>query len=375
MATIGVNVRLLLADRLEGIGRFTHEVFRRLVKLHPEHTFHFYFDRPWDASFIYHENIIPHSVFPQARHPWLYKIWFDYALPYRFKKDNIDLFISPDGYLSLKTEVPQLQIVHDLVFEHFPWMLKKRDAAYYRNNFPKFCEKASGILAVSEYTRQDIVQRYAIPEQKIGVTCNGVSNVFKPISKAAQIEVRKRYTNGRSYWFFYGAIHPRKNLMNQLKAFDLFKANTGANDVFVLAGRMAWLTDDLQLMMKTMRYAKDVLFVTRPSEESLAELVAAARAVMYVSLFEGFGIPILEAMACEVPVITSFTSSMPEVAGDAALFSSPEDIPEIALQMERLHRDETLRKNLVTLGKNRVEMYTWDKAADAVGSALQRLLS
>lgn len=370
MARIGINARLLLPNKLEGIGRFSHEVLKRLVQFHPEHEFHFYFDRAYDHQFIYGMNVIPHVVSPQARHPILYKIWFNWRLPWLFKKHKIDVFFSPDGYLSLNTQIPQIQVVHDLVFEHFPWMLRKRDADYYRKQFPLFCNNASHILAVSQYTSNDIQRLYGIQPNKISLTCNGVSDVFKPLSTLEKEEFKKQYTQGRNFWIFYGAIHPRKNLESQLKAFDAYKGHSGSNDVFVLAGRFAWKNQSFEKTLDGMAYKNDVVFTGKLSDSELASYIGASRGLMYVSLFEGFGIPILEAMACGVPVITSTTSSMPEIAGNAALFCHPDDIDDMALQMERISRDEHLVSNMVGNGFKQVQKYSWEIASNAVWEAL-----
>ena len=129
---IAINTRLLLPDKLEGIGWFTHEIMSRIVKAHPEHTFIFIFDRAFDQRFIYAENVEPVVMWPPTRHPLLYRIWFNWLLPRKLKKLKADAFISPDGYLALSSTVPTLAVIHDINFEHYPEDLPGAYGRYYR---------------------------------------------------------------------------------------------------------------------------------------------------------------------------------------------------------------------------------------------------
>jgi hypothetical protein len=163
---IAVNTRLLLHNKLEGIGWFTYEIFKRMAENHPEHTFYFLFDRAYHPSFVFSKNVIPVVVSPQARHPLLYKIWFDISLKRALKKIKPDVFISPDGYLSLTTDVPQINVIHDLNFEHYPNAMPAPSLKYYKKYFPLFAKKAKHIVTVSEYSKQDIVTTYTIDARK-----------------------------------------------------------------------------------------------------------------------------------------------------------------------------------------------------------------
>ena len=139
---IAVNTRLLLPGKLDGIGWFTYHTLQKITADHPEVSFTFLFDRPWSQEFIFGKNVHPAALFPQARHPFLYYWWFQYSVPSALRKLNADLFLSPDGYLSLRTDVPQLAVIHDLNFEHYPGDLPALTSRYYRHFFPKFARKA-----------------------------------------------------------------------------------------------------------------------------------------------------------------------------------------------------------------------------------------
>ena len=186
---IAVNTRFLLKDKLEGIGIYTQEIFSRVVQLMPEHEFYFLFDRPFSEEFIFAKNITPLIVSPPARHPFLWYWWFEKSVPKVLKENNIDLFISPDGYASLNTSVPQIITIHDLGFEHFPMHTPFLVRNYYKYFTPKYCKKASKILAVSQFTKQDIAERYGIDKQKIEVVYNG----FELENQESRVKTLKVY--------------------------------------------------------------------------------------------------------------------------------------------------------------------------------------
>ena len=166
---VAVNARLLLAGRLEGIGRFAHEVLQRLPDRLPEARFSFLFDRPHDPQFVYGPAVQAVELFPPARHPFLYLAWFEGSVAHWLGRHRPDVFFSPDGYLSLRASVPQVPVFHDLAFEHFPQDIDWFHRRHYRNFFPRYARKARRIIAVSECTRQDVIRTYGVPPDKITV--------------------------------------------------------------------------------------------------------------------------------------------------------------------------------------------------------------
>jgi glycosyltransferase involved in cell wall biosynthesis len=235
------------------------------------------------------------------------------------RKIKPDVFISPDGYLSLSAQVPSVLVIHDLAFEHYPQYIDKISSAYYRHFTPKYCQKATKIATVSNFSKQDIISRYKIAAEKISVTYNGVKEQFQPLSESKKEVVRKQFTEEKKYFVYVGSLHPRKNIARLFKAFDKFKSDSKSDYKLVIAGAKGWMMQEINEVYNAMQFKSEVLFTGHLNTEDLLKVIAAAKAMVYVSLFEGFGIPIIEAMKCEVPVITSATSSMPEVAGDAAI--------------------------------------------------------
>lgn len=360
---IGVNARFLLSEKLEGLGWYSFELLSRMVKLLPQHDFVFFFDRPYDAKFIFGENVKAVLVSPPARHPFLWYLWFEKMLPNALKKEKIDVFFSPDGYLSLNTNIPTILTIHDLAFEVFPKQIPFIVEKYYRFFTPKFVKKAALIVAVSNATKNDIIKFYGTDSKKISVVHNGCSTTFNPVPIQMKIEIREKWTGGLPFFIFIGALHPRKNIDGILKAFDLFKQKTGLPHKLLIAGRMAWQTETIKLVYEQLVFKNDVVFATHSGRDLLNNLLGSAEALVYPSHYEGFGLPILEAFHCEIPVITSNNSAMPEVAGDAALLVDSNSTTSIADAMIKIVENESFRENLIQLSSVQMKKFSWDKAA------------
>lgn len=367
---IAVNTRFLIKDKLEGIGLFTAESLKRIVVAHPEVEFYFLFDRPYDASFIFAPNVKPVVLFPPARHPFLWWCWFEVSVARWLNKHQPDLFLSTDGYASLGSNVPQVLVMHDLSFEHFKDQVAFLTLKYYEYYMPRFARKARRIATVSEYSKADIVKHYGIDPSRIDVVYNGAKEVYAPATAA----IKSRLTKDGEYFIYVGSIHPRKNIVNLLKAFELFKRNTQSPVKLVLAGRKAWDFEEVDRTWQQLQFKNDVTFLGHVPPAELGERVSAALAMVYVSLFEGFGIPIVEAMSAGIPVITSNTTSMPEAAGEAALLVDPYKVEDIAAAMQKIAGDEQLRKALVEKGKVQLQKFSWDKTAEKLWQCCQKAM-
>lgn len=372
---IAVNTRMLITGKMEGIGYYTFETMKRLVSRHLEHEFIFVFDRPYNPNFIFSDNITPVVVSPPARHPILWYLWYEWGLPSLFKKYNPDLFVSTDGYLSLSSPVPTLAVMHDLNFEHFPNDLPFFNRLYYRYYFPKFASNSKRIVAVSEFTKNDLIETYAVEPSKIDVVYNGVNEKFTAVSEAVRAATMHKFSKGKPYFLFVGALHKRKNITGLLKAFDAFKKSTSSPIQLLLAGQKRWWTEDMEKAFAEMVYKDEVIFTGRVAFEDLLNITASAFALTYVSVFEGFGIPIIEAMRCRVPVITSNVTSMPEVAGDAALLCDPFSVSSMTDAMLQIYADESLRKNLIAKGFERQKYFSWQQTADGLWKSIEKMKS
>jgi len=364
----------LLHGRLEGIGWFTYENLQRIVLAHPEHNFFFLFDRPYHKEFIFSHNITPIVIGPPARHPLLYFIWFEVSVRYMLNKLKADLFLSPDGYLSLGSKVPSIAVFHDLNFEHYPADLPFAERWYYRTFFRKYAKKANRIATVSEFSKNDIQKQYGIDESKIDVVYNGAGEFYCPVNEEIKVATRNSFTNGRPYFFFVGSLHPRKNLVNLFRAFDLFKEENQTEHVLLLAGAKKWWTGEIASVYESMKNKDTIIFAGRLSSEEMNNVMGSAEALTYVSYFEGFGIPIVEAFRCGTPVITSNCTSMPEVGGNAVLLTDPFNPEDIARAMKEVVKDESLRNRLIQEGFVRAKVFTWNKSAERLWQCIEKVL-
>ncbi|MBN1414449.1 MAG: glycosyltransferase family 4 protein [Bacteroidales bacterium] len=371
---IAVNTRLLLKDKLEGIGRFACETLRIITRQHSEHRFVFIFDRKYDPHFIFSHNILPVVTYPQARHPLLWYAFFEWGVPPVLKKHKADLFLSPDGWLSLRSRTRSMAVIHDLNFFHFPEFIPRYVMQYYTFYFPKFIHKADRIATVSEYTRNDITSRFNYDPSKIDVVYNGANSIFKPVSEEEKNATREKFSRGCPYFVFTGLIHPRKNLTNLFRAFKQFKQSIESNVNLLIVGSRKWWTDDMQKAYENSAFRDEMIFTGRVNDEDLHMIMASALALVYPSYFEGFGIPILEAMYCDTPIITSETSSMPEVGGNAVLYVNPQSVESIQNAMLSIYRDAKLRNKLIEKSRIQREKYTWEKTADKLWTGIEKCM-
>ena len=363
---IAVNAIFLQKDQLEGYGHYVNEIFSRIVKQHPEHEFIFVFDRPYDEKFIFSSNVTALVVSPPARHPLAFKYWYDVKAPRALRSHKVDVWVQPYGFCSLTTSITQVLMVHDLAFLHYPKFISRYQRLYYKLFTKRFLTKAKTVVTVSEFTKSDIIKHYQISSQKISVIGGAARADFIPLSWFDREDIKAGFADGHEYFLFSGGIHPRKNLMNLLKAFSLFKKWQQSNMKLLVVGRLAWQYDDILQKLKTYKYRDDVVLLGYQPDEQLARITASAYALVYPSYFEGFGLPILEAMQSETPVITSDTSSMPEIGGDAALYANPSDPDAIAKQMLYLYKNESERTGLVGAGTRRAAEFSWDKSAECL---------
>lgn len=369
---IAVNTRFLSYENQEGYGYFLQEVLSRLVKDHPEHQFIFIFDRPFHKGFIFAPNVTAVIAGPPARHPVLWKWWYDVRIPAVLKKYHADVFLSCDGFCSLTTRVPQCLVVHDLAFLHYPTFIKKSHLFFYKRYTPKFLEKASSVATVSQFSKKDIIEKYGVDAARVNVVYSAAKELFKPADWQSKQAVRDEFTNGKNYFIYVGSIHPRKNPTALLKAFSIFKKRQKSDWKLVIAGRAAWHSKAFMDSLGTYKYRDDLVVTGYVDETKLERLISAAYALVYPSFFEGFGVPVLEAMQAGVPAITSAGSAMQEIAGDSALYADPESYQDIAEKMMLIYKDETLRNNLVEKGLITARAYNWDKTAALMWQSIEK---
>jgi glycosyltransferase involved in cell wall biosynthesis len=369
MARIALNARLLIPDRLEGIGWFTHSIYQRIIASHPEHEFLLLFDRAPSSQFDYGLNAEMKRVWPPARRPVLVDAWMDGAIPLVLRQWGADAFISTDGFISRRVAIPQLSVMHDLNFEHHPEWLPARDARHYQRRFRAFAQIAKRIATVSDHSKEDIHRFYAVPMDQIDVVYNAPSTAFEPLNPGEKLQARSHWNDGKPYYCFVGSIHPRKNIQGLLDAHRTYRNEGGSADLLIV-GKPMW--NEIPSEWQSMT---GVRWMGRLGSKALETLLGGAEGLVYLPHFEGFGIPLVEAMSAGVPVIASNTTSLPEVLGGAgAALVAPNDAAAAASAMLRLDQDPEWRANRVKAGLSRAARFSWDDSAQLFWRSIEKIL-
>lgn len=297
---------------------------------------------------------------------WLARIWQRIRLPVPVEliTGAVDIYHSPDFTLPPTLQgVPTLLTVHDLSFLRDPESASPGLRGYLEIAVKRSVRLATHVLADSQSTKDDLIGLYSTPENKITVLYPGVSSDFRPIMEPAKLrQVRKRYKLGEEpFVLSVGTLQPRKNHLTLIKAFELALGDSEYN--LVLAGGKGWSYEEVYDLVESRGLQNRVLFPGFVAEDDLSALYSSANILAFPSLYEGFGLPVLEAMACGLPVIASSVSSLPEVTGNAALLVDPSNVEDMADAMLKLVENVDLRKSLRNKGFKRVEQFSWYTSA------------
>jgi glycosyltransferase involved in cell wall biosynthesis len=372
---IAINARFSGYPNAEGYARYILGLMGPLVRSFPQDEFIFLSDHPNPDPVITAPNTSAMGAGPAARHPLLWKYWYDFVLPGLARKAKADCLFSPDGFCSLNSSIPQVLAIHDLAFWHYPEGISNIHLAYYKHYTPKFIRKANQVVTVSDFSREDIVRHYPEAKNKISIVPNAADDTFVPFSLEKKEACKQKITGGKEYFLYLGSIHPRKNLVTLLKGFSWFKKRQQSNMKLVLAGRLAWKNESFMKQLDSYKYREDVVLTGYLEENEMKAVLASAYALVYPSMWEGFGLPLLEAMKSGVPLIAANNSALPEIAGAAAFYAEPSDAEAWGRGMGLVYKDETYRNKLIENGFERAAFYSWDKSALALYAVLLKAVS
>lgn len=300
-----------------------------------------------------------------------------FNIPYsRFFNDKVELthffgFFVPPGVHGKK-----IVTIYDMVYKAYPETMRYAIKLLFKLNLNKSCRRADKIITISEFSKDEIVRYLNINPDKISVVPCGVDlDYFRPIKDKSLIEgVKKKYKILNDYFLYLGTLEPRKNIERLIDAYNQLKRRYPDAPKLILAGQAGWLYKTIFEKVISLKLENDVLFFGYVPREDLVPLLCGAFAFVFPSLYEGFGIPALESMACGVPVLTSNVSSLPEVVGDAAIMVDPLSIDAINNGFEQLLIGEKLRIELSNRGLERARMFTWEKAASLTMDVYKSLL-
>lgn len=328
---------------------------------------------------------------PEERTNWQYQIlkphrlWTRIALPLKLlsAKQKPDVFFSPGHYAPLWSRIPRVITIFDLAYWNFPEMFKPRDLWQLKHWSKQSIKKAKQIITISQSTKADLLKHYKVLSKNITVAYPGYDqNIFKEqLSSEHRQQILDKYQIKGDYFIYTGTLQPRKNLIRLIDAFSKLIHEPGQNFDMQLvivgktkgAGRQGWMYQEILDRPKQLGIEDRVIFTGFAPTEELPYLMSGALAYVLPSLYEGFGIPVVEAMACGTPVIVSKVSSLPEVVGSAGIQVDPTSIDQIEHALRLMATDQKLRLKLSKLGLEQVKQFNWQKMARQVLKVLQEV--
>lgn len=359
---VGISGYELARAEKTGIGMYIRRSVEYLPLCGGEHIFSVYVPR--NSSGNSADN--PACEWIRLPDPGRSLLWNLLIMPLYLYCNPPDVYFSPWRSLPLLCPSLTVILVPDLAFLVYPDFYTGKERALLKHLTAHGVKRAATIITLSESSKADLLNHYHVDEEKIFVTHLAPGIDIRGLEqKAADLErVRRTYGFGEKYILFVGTLQPQKNISRLIEAFALARKEEHVRDFqLVLAGQKGWFYDSIFHQVERLGLEKEVVFTGYVPQRDLAPLMVGAGAFVFPSLYEGFGIPILDAMACGIPVITSSVSSMPEVAGDAALLVDPKSSSEIAGAIRRLLEDEPLRRDLVQRGYENLKRFSWEKCA------------
>lgn len=360
-----------------GIGQYVRSLVGAMLAQDSKNTYTLITSgRPTrERSFPTASNVHGRSVFVPDR--YLNILWYRWRVPLyaNYFTGPADIYHGLDfGLPPLRGGVRKVVTVYDLAFLEHPETAVPSLAAYLMKVVPEAVAAADVVAAMSHTTKRALIKQFKVPPEKITVIPGGVAPHFQRITDPELLEAtRRKFELERPLVLSVGTLEPRKNHLGLIKAFYEVQKRKESSAILAIAGGRGWLYEETQRVVKELKLENKVRFLGRVSELELLTLYSLADVFAFPSFFEGFGIPPLEAMACGAPVITSNISSLPEVAGDAAILVDPHDTNAIANAIIRVTEDEQLQEELRQKGYLQAQRYTWSNAAGKMLSAYQKL--
>ena len=358
---IGIDGNEANVERKVGISEYAYELLRQFSQLHiPGCEFRVYLKDKPRSEMPKETDSFKYVVFGPK------KLWTQFALPLRLRlsASRPDVFFTPSHYAPRFSPVPTAISIMDVSYLLFPEYFAKRDLYQLKNWTEYSVKKAAKVFTISKSSKNDILKEYHLEPENVIVTYPGI----KPPTLAPVIyemkHLQEKYHISDTYFLFVGTLQPRKNIVRLIKAFaDLLKNTKGDSVQLLIVGKKGWQYDEILAAPELYGVTESVKFLDFVSDEELGTLYKHAVAYVLPSLYEGFGLPVLEAYQNDCPVITSNVSSLPEAAGDGALLIDPEKSEEITKAMKKLLDDPKLRKKLVENGKEQLKKFSWEKTA------------
>lgn len=382
---IAFDVLPLVSSHMSGIGYCQSGQIRAMMALHPDNNYKLQFFPTGDRS----ENLERLSLYINHEHRnvsvhqgkfsgYLYRLISNFIpLPYSafFGKDaeitHFFNYIIPPGVAGAKVVT-----VHDMVYKAYPETVRGRTRYMLETGLKRSLKRANLIITDSEFSKKEIIKYFPWTADKLRVVYCGVDrNRFYPVKDNVRIEeVKKSMKIDGDYFLYLGTLEPRKNLERLVKAYSVFSKKYSSPPKLVLAGGSGWYNEGLFNTIKELKIEDKIIRTEYVFDECICPLMCGALAFVFPSLYEGFGMPPLEAMACGAPVLTSNVASLPEVVGDCAVLVDPYSIDEIAEGLDKLYNNPDIREKLGELGQKRAAMFSWENAAAVLYDVYKEIL-
>jgi len=361
---IGIDMSSLSDDKT-GVGYYAVNLVKAIGKADSSNMYFLYIREKYFQCFSDLGSNFTRKIIPDSRRYNLPKTQI--SLAYSIWKDKLDLFYSPAFFIPFICLCRSVITIHDLTHVVFPEKQMKKHLFVFNSLLPYSIKRSSRIVADSMNTKKDIIRVFKVPEEKIRVVYAAAGDSFRPIKDEKAIaRIKQKYGISSDYILFVGTIEPRKNIISLIQAYSLLKKNKPVDYKLVIVGKKGWMYSEVFNTVKELNLSEEIIFTYYTPEEDMVGLYNGAKVFVYPSLYEGFGLPPLEAMACGVPVITSNVSSLPEVVGDAAIMVNPADINQLAESISRVINDEELRRKMIERGLERARMFSWGKTAKEI---------
>ncbi|MBI4673354.1 MAG: glycosyltransferase family 4 protein [Chloroflexi bacterium] len=359
-----------------GLGRYAGELSAALMRVAPQYEYLGLYHAPRVIPIEGELRSMKTARVPLGAKPWRMSVLLAYYL--RLNMDRFlpatDIFHATDHLLPPLKNARTVFTIHDLIFRFFPEYHLPLNRWFLGLMLPKFMRRADAIIAVSEHTRRDVIKRMGIPAEKIAVIYEGVHPSFRPLEDRAELErVRALYNLPARFILFFSTIEPRKNLVTLLDAYAALLACPTPPPPLVVAGRKGWLYEETLRRIRELGLTERVQLTDWIASADVPALLNLAEVFVYPSLYEGFGLPPLEAMACGAPVISSNASSLPEVIGDAGILIEPRDVGGLTQAITRVLNDNALRQELRAKGLAQARRFTWERAARETLAVYERV--
>jgi glycosyltransferase involved in cell wall biosynthesis len=353
---IGYDITAISAQP-SGVGNYAGYLLHHMVEAEPNHEYVLLSNRPPPPALLPRCARLAAQPFPSRA------LWMQLALPRRLRGLNLDLCHYPNSLGPLLNPCPYVVTIHDMTLSLLPQHHKLRTQFVVRPLIPLVARRAQRVITVSEHARQDVIRLLRIPPERVVAISEAAAPLFQPAPLVEQQRVRARYRLERPYILYVGTLEPRKNLVRLVQAWHRLRQRGEIEHGLVLTGARGWKDQAIFDTVRALGCADEVVFTGYVPRADLPALYTGAALFAFPSLYEGFGLPVVEAMACGTPVLISTAPALAEVAGDAALQVDPASVSAIAAGLGRMLNDPALRADLRERGLRRASAYSWQSAA------------